>query len=117
MHSGNETLHEKGQPILESLYELWINQDPAYDEQVRQLYGKLGEWVNKMNTQEADRMTGISVDLCIAYSRKGGLDGARLGGLLIRELLLELRFKCWGGFYLPYESIGRQWRVLSFSVL
>lgn len=80
MHSGNETLHEKGQPILESLYERWINQDPAYDEQVRQLYGKLGEWVNKMNTQEADRMTGISVDLCIAYSRRGGVGRGKAGG-------------------------------------
>lgn len=74
--------------ILESLYELWINQDPAYDEHVRQLYGQLGEWVDKMSTREADRMTGIIVDLCIAYSRKGFLDGARLGGLLVQELLL-----------------------------
>jgi len=74
--------------VLESLYELWIDQDPACDENVRQLYGKLGEWVNKMSVAEADRMTGIIVDLCIAYSRKGFLDGARLGGLLIQEILL-----------------------------
>ena len=74
---------------MENLIELWINRDPAYDETVRQLYGKLGEWVNKMSTEEADRMTGIIADLCIAYSRKGFLDGARLGGLLIREILLE----------------------------
>jgi len=88
MHSGNEAAQKNDQSILESLYELWIDQDPAYDENVRQLYGKLGEWVNKMSTQEADRMTGIIVDLCIAYSRKGFLDGARLGGLLIQEILL-----------------------------
>ena len=30
--------------VLESLYELWIEEDPAYDENVRQLFGKLGEW-------------------------------------------------------------------------
>ena len=74
--------------VLESLYELWIDQDPAYDEHVRQLYGKLGEWVEQMSTKEADRFTGVIVDLCIAYARRGFLDGTRLGGLLIYEVLL-----------------------------
>ena len=75
-------------PVLESLYELWINQDPACDENVRELYGKLGEWIDKMSAQEADRMTGIVVELCIAYSKKGFLDGARVGGLLVQEILM-----------------------------
>ena len=61
--------------VLESLYELWINQDPAYDENVRQLYGKLEEWTVHMTREENDRLTNIMVDLCIAYSRKGFLDG------------------------------------------
>ena len=88
MHSENKFGQENNLPILESLYELWINQDPACDENVRELYGKLGKWIDKMSDQEADRMTGIVVELCIAYSKKGFLDGARVGGLLVQEILM-----------------------------
>ena len=76
-------------PVLESLYELWINEDPAYDENVRQLFGRLGEWADRMGREESDRLTGVIVDLCVAYSRKGFLDGARMGGRLIHEIMLE----------------------------
>ena len=79
---------KKENSILESLYELWINQDPAYDENVQVLYEKLRQWIDKMSIQEADRMTGIVADLCVAYSRKGFLDGARMGGLLVQEILI-----------------------------
>ena len=75
--------------VLESLYELWINEDPAYDENVRQLFGKLGEWADRMGREESDRLTGAIVDLCVAYSRKGFLDGARMAGRLIHEIMLE----------------------------
>lgn len=80
---------EKGgeRSVLESLYELWIDEDPAYDENIRQLFGKLGEWADRMGREESDRVTGIVVDLCMAYSRKGFLDGAKLGGRLVQELL------------------------------
>ena len=74
--------------VLESLYELWISQDPAYDDHVRGLQDRLDEWMGKMSMAEADRLNNVIVDLCIAYSRKGFLDGARMGGLLIREILL-----------------------------
>lgn len=88
MGSGNKTAQENHQSVLESLYELWIDQDPAYDERVRQLYGELGVWVEKMDISEADRLTGIITGLCVAYSRKGFMDGARMAGILIREILL-----------------------------
>jgi len=87
MHRGNKREGENDLPILESLYELWINEDPACDEHVWQLFRKLREWTGEMSIEEADRMNGIIVDLCIAYSRKGFLDGIRLGGLLIHEIL------------------------------
>ena len=76
-----------GCSVLERLYELWINQDPVYDAQVQQLYEKLGEWMENMEVSEADRMTGVIVQLCTAYSRKGFLDGAKLAGHLMREIL------------------------------
>ena len=82
--SGEET-----ESVLETLFELWIDQDPAYDENVQQMYEKLGEWTERMSIAESDRLTGIVVDLCIAYARKGYLDGAKTAGLLIREILSE----------------------------
>ncbi len=81
--------YHDAESVLESLYELWINQDPAYDETVRRLYGELGEWMDHMSREENDRLTGVIVDLCVAYSRKGFLDGARMGGRLIQEILHE----------------------------
>ena len=87
LRNGNEE-----NSILESLYELWIDQDPACDESVQQLYEELGEWTEHMSLNESDRLTGIVVDLCIAYSRKGFLDGAKTAGALILQILLENRF-------------------------
>ena len=78
-----------GSLILESLFDLWINQDPAYDEHIQQLYEKLEDWTKHMCLAERDRLTGMVADFCIAYSRKGFLDGVRMGGLLIQEILLE----------------------------
>ena len=89
MRSENERLQENRQSVLEALYELWIDRDPAYDEQVKQLYEKLGEWIENMDMPEADRFTGVIAELCIAYSRRAFLDGARMTGLLLREILLE----------------------------
>ena len=89
MQSGNEIGKENCQSILESLYELWLDRDPAWDENVRQLYEKLGEWVEPMTVEEADRLVGLIAELCTAYSRKGFLDGAKMSGLLLREILLE----------------------------
>jgi len=85
----NERTQENSQPVLESLFELWIDKDPAYDGGVRQLFGQLGEWLDQMRMEESDRITGIVVELCIAYARKGFLDGARMAGHLIREMMLE----------------------------
>ena len=74
---------------MENLIELWINRDPAYDETVRQLQDRLAGCMEGMSLAETDRLSDVVTDLCIAYSRKGFPDGARLGGLLIREILLE----------------------------
>ena len=89
MPGGSETTLESNLSILEYLYELWINQDPACDEHVRQLYGMLELWMGGMSTAEAEELNHVIVDLCVAYARKGFLDGARLGGQLIQEILLS----------------------------
>jgi len=96
IHSGNETAQKKDQSVLESLYELWLIQDPAYDEQVQQLQDRMAECMGGMCLAEADRLSDVVTDLCIAYSRKGFLDGVKLGGLLIREILLGKWGFCFG---------------------
>lgn len=85
---------ERGQKsVLESLYELWINQDPVHnDENVRQLFGELREWTECMSFEESDRLTCIVVELCIAYSRGAFLNGARMAGTLMLEILTEKQF-------------------------
>ena len=80
--------NEHGQrTVLDSLFELWINNDPVYGERVRELYGELGEWMENMSMEESERLNGIIVDLCVAYARGAFLDGARLGGALVHEIL------------------------------
>ena len=89
MHNGNETAWGNNQSVLESLYELWINQDTACDDNVRELFEKLREWTDHMCFEERDRLTSVVVDLCAVYARKGFLDGARMSRHLLREILLE----------------------------
>lgn len=78
-----------GSFVLESLFELWINQDPAYDEHIQQLFKKLEAWTEHLCLAEKDQLSGMVTDFCIAYSRKAFLDGVRLGGLLLQEILLK----------------------------
>lgn len=82
LRNGNEE-----NSILESLFELWIDQNPAYDEKVRQLYEELGEWMNHMSLEDSERLTGIIAELCVAYSHTAFLDGAKIAGQLMQEIL------------------------------
>ena len=80
---------EEGNSILEALYEFWISQDPFRDEEIHQLYKKLGAWMKRMSVADSDSLTNIIVELCVAHAKAAFLDGASMGGLLIRELLQE----------------------------
>lgn len=75
--------------MLETLYELWINRDPVYDEEVRELYRQLEECMAGLTEVEIDRIGDIIADLCLAYSKGAFLDGAKMGGALIHEILFE----------------------------
>ena len=86
---GNKKTEGNFESILESLYELWIDQDPVCDESVRELYRQMGKVMSQLSLEESDRLNNIIADLCVAYSRGAFLDGAKLAGALIRELLLE----------------------------
>ena len=92
MSSRNEKTQGNKQSVLESLYELWIDRDPVYDESVRELYRQIGERTAQTSLTENDQLSNIVADLCIAYSRGAFLDGARMAGTLMLEILTEKQF-------------------------
>ena len=85
---------ERGQKsVLESLYELCINQDPVHnDKNVRQLFVELRERTACMSLEERDWLTGMVAELCVAYSCAAFHGGTRLAGTLLLEILEEKQF-------------------------
>lgn len=89
MSDNKETRGHIPQSVLETLYELWIENDPACNDEVRRCYKEIGEHTAELSAVQRERIGNMIADLCVIYSHRAYLDGLRTGGSLILELLSE----------------------------
>ena len=72
--------------MLNTLYQKWIEDDPVYNEDVRNINEKIEACIGHLEITQIDQIDDLVADLCVAYSRAGYLAGARAGARLILEL-------------------------------
>ena len=78
--------YQDAESLLELLCYLYMTESPVESATIRYQYHQVDQIVNRLTLAENDQLFSVTVNLCDTCTRKGFLDGIKVGYRLLQEL-------------------------------